>query len=389
MELAQLESRIAFLESQSRRERADTAQLRHRLDLRESEREELLKRITSLETELAGLKSEGQRLAIIDNKIEQVRTDTLTVFESHQKQQKQAMKEVERIQAAETGNQARALNDLRREIDRSRDLDELITLARTETDRLGNVLASFQDRLEVLAKQNDEQLRAISYLEEQRRSDLKRTSEIQNEVTDLFKRINLQISKIDLLEDQIPQFGQFQLALEQNREVIQNDLERSQHQMTQIERQVRSWEELSQTVFRRLDEYENRMQRYAEQYQINQKSLESLKVFEERIVREQREFTEMQRLNFDRHQSRLEDYEKSHEEKLRQQNISMDQQINDIRKDVKTFLNTFIDFSPQIEILQQHFNLLLKILEEDALSRTIAAKEWHARFEQLAIESER
>jgi hypothetical protein len=32
--------------------------------------------------------------------------------------------------------------------------------------------------------------------------------------------------------------------------------------------------------------------------------------------------------------------------------------------------------------------MLLRIVEEDALSRSLSAKEWQSRFEQLAIEED-
>jgi len=386
MEFAQLERRITFLDSQYRRERADLAQLRQRIDLREGEREEVMKRIESLEAELTSMKSEKQRMDLLENKIERLKTELVTSVDNQQKKHRQTLKDVERAHAVEVETQARAINDVRREIGRGQNLDELITLARTETERQSSILTAFQDRLEMLAKQNDEQLRSISYLEEQRRSDVKRLGELQNEITDLFKRLNLQTSKIDLLEDQIPQFSQFQIALERTRETIQAEIERSQHQLAQIDPQIRSWEKLSEQVLSRLDEYEARLKRYAEHYQLNQKSLEGLEIFQERLSREQKEFMELQRLAFDRQQQRLETFEETQEKALRDQKLDVDEKLSEIMKEIKHFQSSIVDVTPQIETLQNQFNLLLRIFEEDTIARTIAAKEWQAQFEQLATE---
>jgi chromosome segregation ATPase len=388
MEFAQLESRISFLDSEYRREKADLAQLRHRLDLSEGEREELLKRIEALEAELLAHKSETQRINLLETKIERFKTEVMSALENQQTKQRQVVKEVERSRNAEMESHTKAINEIRREVERSRNLDELITLARTETERQSGVLISFQQRLDTLARQIDEQLRSISYLEEQRRADAKRVSELQAETPDLFKRINLQSSKIELLEQQIPQFGQFQLALEENREAIKVEVERVQYQMAQVDRKLKQWDELSASLLRRLEEYESRMERYAEHYQMNRKSLETLENFQEKLYREQREFIELQRLAFDRQQSKLQEWEAIQEKSIRDQAIEAEKRINEIIKSVKEFQLGFKDVLPRLETQQRQLTLVLKIAEEDALARTISAKEWQTRFEELATEDE-
>ena len=240
MEYAQLESRIQFLDSEYRREKADVAQLRQQLALSENERTELVKRIEALEAELLSYKSESQRINILETKLERTKNEMMTALADQKERQRQALRDADQTRQVELAPHTRAINEIRREVERSRDLDELITLARTETERLSASQVGFQHQLDQLAKNIDEQLRSITYLEEQRRVDSKKSGDLQHEITDLYKRINLQVSKVELLEQQIPQFGQFQIALEQNREVIRAEVERSHHQIAAIERHVKS-----------------------------------------------------------------------------------------------------------------------------------------------------
>jgi len=384
MEFAQLESRISFLDSEYRREKADLAQLRHRLELREGERAELLKRIEALEAELLASKSESQRINLVETKIERFKTEVMSALENQQVKQRQALKEIEQSRLNEMSSHTKAINEIRREVERSRNLDELITLARAETERQNGILISFQQRLDTLARQIDEQLRSTSYLEEQRRADAKRVSELQAETPDLFKRINLQTAKIELLEQQIPQFGQFQIALEANREAIRVEVERVHYQMAQVERKLKQWDELSESLQRRLNEYESRMERYAEHYQLNRKSLETLQNFHDQIHREQREFIELQRLVVDRQQNKFQEWATVQEKSIRDQAIEADKRITDIIKSVKEFQERYKTVLPRLEAQQRHLTLLLRIAEEDAIARAISAKEWQDRFEKIA-----
>ena len=130
------------------------------------------------------------------------------------------------------------------------------------------------------------------------------------------------------------------------------------------------------------------MERYAEQYQINRRSLEDLQSFREQLVREQREFIELQRLAFDRQQSKLQEQETVQEKIIRDQGVEVEKQVNELNKVVKASQVTLETLPLQLEKQQKLLTLLLRMAEEDAITRSNSARDWHARFEQLATEGE-
>jgi hypothetical protein len=66
--------------------------------------------------------------------------------------------------------------------------------------------------------------------------------------------------------------------------------------------------------------------------------------------------------------------------------LEIEQKLNEVTKEVSKFQNPFPDIFKRLEELQAQLTMLLRIAEEDVISRSIAAKEWQARFEQLATE---
>jgi chromosome segregation ATPase len=386
MEYAQLESRISFLDTEYRREKSELAQLKHQLELSEAEKEEMSKRIEALEAELLEIKTHLSKIESLEGIIERFKGEMLNALEEQRLTQKRVLKDAERARAIELDSHTKAINEIRRKLEQQRNLDELVTLARTETDRQGAVLVSFQQRLDNLAKQTDEHLRSVSYLEEQRRTDTKRISELKVETTDLFKQTAMQLSKIELLEQQIPQFGQFQAELAKVKESIRAEVERAQYQHARVERTVKSWDTLSETVQRRLEEYEARMERYAEQYQRNLKALEELQSFQERLKRDQHEFMELHRLNADRQKNQFEEWQSVQEQTLRKQALESERKMADMLKKIEKLEKDLTDTVIDLPDLRNQITLLLKIAEEDAIHRTIAARDWQVRFEQLATE---
>ena len=390
MEYAQLESRISFLDSEYRREKANLAQLRHKLELSEAEKAEMEKRIGELETELLEVKALSPKVTMLEGIIERFKGEMLTALEDQRLKQKQSLKDAERSRSIEMEVQTRAIKEVRQEVERNRNLDELITLARAETERQAAVLISFQQRLDNLAVQTDEHVRSVSYLEDQRRTDAKHINELKADTTDTFKKLALQVSKVELLEQQIPQFGRFQSELEKVKEGVRAEIERIQYQQAQVDRGVKRWENLSETMQRRLDEYETRMERYAEHYQRNLKALEALQGFQEQMKRDQHEFMELHRLNSDRQKNQLEEWQATYEQAARKRMLESERKQDEMLRQVEKLQAEMKALAVQISPFEEQFTLMLQIAEEDALSRAIAARDWQVRFEQLATgESER
>ncbi len=388
MEYAQLESRISFLDSEYRREKAELAQVRHKLELTEAEKAEMTRRVEELETELLNVKTELSKIGALEGMIDRFKDEMTAALEDQRLQQKRILKDAARARTIELESYIKSIAEVRHELERTRSLDELITLARTETDRQGATLVSFQQRLDNMAKQNDEQLRSLSYLEEQRRTDAKHISELTAETSDLFKRTKLHLSKIELLEQQIPQFGQFQTELAKVKENVRGELERTQYQHAQVERTLKTWDARAEALQRRLDEYEARMDRYAEQYQRNLKALESLQGFQEQLKRDQHEFMELHRLNANRQKNQLEEWQSAREQNTHQQMLETERKLAEMLRQIQGMQNDLDHATQELPLLKQQLTLLLKIIEEDVMNRAITARDWQVRFEQLATSDE-
>jgi chromosome segregation ATPase len=384
MEYAQLESRISFLDSEYRKEKAELAQVRQKLEVATAEKNELTNRVETLEAELGEMRSQLSKVAMLENVIDHFKGEMKVALDEQQTQQKRALKDAERSRTIELESYVKSIADVRHELERQRNLDELISLARAETDRQAGVQVSFQQRLDTIAKQNDDQLRSISYLEEQHRTSIKHITELSAETADLFKQAKLHLSKIELLEREIPQFGQFQHALSKVQENVAAETERIQYQQAQVDRTLKTWGESREEWQRRLDEYETRMERYAEHYQRNLKALESLQAFQEQLQRTQHEFIELQRLNNDRQKGQLETWQSEQEQTLRQTSMETTRMLSELQRQINQVESTLKETTDALPILRKQNMQILKIIEEDVMSRAMAARDWQVRFEDLA-----
>jgi chromosome segregation ATPase len=278
----------------------------------------------------------------------------------------------------------KTLNELRREVDKTRRFDEQISLTRTEFERLNKTISTLHASLDKLSKQLDERTRAARYLEEQRNIDARRLGELQAELPTLHKAADANLSKLQMLEQQLSQFGKYEIALEEVREDLRRHREHMDFQTAQRERQMKNWTEMAESQARRMDEYEGVMEKYAQQYQHNKRALTSLQDFQERLQREQHQAEELQRLAEERQRSEMDKLQAGYGQRWQKQNMEWKAHADGLQKEIDTLKERSEKITKFNQTIEKQMTLLLQIIEEDVQARAIAAQEWQQHFEHLA-----
>jgi chromosome segregation ATPase len=221
-------------------------------------------------------------------------------------------------------------------------------------------------------------------VEDQRRADTLRLAELQAEMPNLHKKIESSLTKVQLVEQKIPQFGQYQAALNEVREDIRRHREHMDFQMAQRERVMKDWSDAAASIERRMDEYKGLMEKYAEHYQLNRRALESLQDFQERLQREQHKAAELQRLAEDRQQAEMEKWRAEYEQRWKKQSMEWKPNFADLQKNMDALQKRVDEMVKLSQTVKNQMELILQIIEEDIQNRTLTAQDWQQRFEELA-----
>jgi chromosome segregation ATPase len=359
------------------------ARLQQRLESQAFELQEQARQIQKLEEKLARLPAKPAA-APLDEQILTLKSEILQIIEAQYTRRQQNFKDVNNAMLAQLEGFARTLHELRREIDKTQRYDEQILLARTEVERVNRGVSEFEVRLNQLGKQFEERIRGIAYLEEQRRVDSNRLAELSGELPGLHKKIEASMAKAQLIEQQIPQFGQYQAALDQIREDIRRHREHMDFQMAQRERLMKNWNESADALQRRADDYKGLMDKYAEHYQLNKRALESLQELQERLQRDQHRASELQRLTEDRLQTEIQKWQADYEQRWKKQSLEWKPTFTDLQKNMESLQKQVEEMVKLSQSVNKQLDLLLQIIEEDVHARTAAAQDWQRRFEVLA-----
>jgi chromosome segregation ATPase len=275
------------------------------------------------------------------------------------------------------------LNEMRRELDALPRYDQPIALARVEVERLGKEVATFQGELEQLRKKAEQPGQALSYLEDQRREDARRLGEVQLELPKLRQQIEANVNKIQLVERHIPQFGQYQIALDEIRDDIRRYREYMDYQLAERERQLKKWMDIANTQEQGRTKFEEMVKKYEEHYQLNKRALDSLQDFRERLEREYHQSQELQRLAENRLRAEIEKWRVESEHLWKKQSVEWKPHVVDLERELETLEKRVGEVEKFNRVIAKQMDLVLQIIEEDIQTRTVAAHEWQRRFEEI------
>ena len=383
MEQNQLSQMINWLDKAHQRDRTELHQLQQRVETLVQERQEQAKRITELEAELAAVHPRIERIAQIEGFFERFKHEINTLLERSETRRQQAMRDSDKVRQVEIENIAQAINEVRKEVEQYRRYDEDIVANRADTQRLGESIARLQQQVLEISKSKDEPVRSITYLEEKRQQDSKLIAQLQAQTSDLLKRIELQVSRIQQLEQFPPRIPELRTSIDEIRQQQSSELERIQFQEAQRERQVKSWQQEAELHRQRMEEFGQQLERYAEQYHRIKKAIGELQEFKEGIQRQQHETTELQRLAENRQRSELEEWRAEEERSRNEFEMKWDHHWSDYEHAIAELAERIPPLEKQNQEYAGRLNLLLKMAEEDAHMRAIATRDWQTRFEEL------
>jgi chromosome segregation ATPase len=374
---------LADLEQKYQEAQGTIARLQQRLESQAYELQEQSHKIQLLEDAVAQFKTQSARAPQLDEK-EHLKAELLQIFEQRYGRRPASIPEGSALLSQQLDSHTQALHELRREVEKTQRYNEQIELARTEATRLNKEVRQFQADLEGLRKHVDERVKLLTFIEEQNRTNARNLAQLQAELPDLHRRLEANLAKIQLIEQQTPQFTKYEASLDSIREEIRRHREHMDFQAAERERQLKNWNELASTSEQRLKQNERLMEKYAEHYQLNKRALETLQDFQERLQRDQHHFGELQRLAEERQRAELEKIRADYEQRWKKQNMELEPQFGDVQKSIQTIQERLAELTKLHQTLENQMSMVLQILEEDALARASAINAWQERLEAIA-----
>lgn len=375
-ELNELRKRVEWLDEERRKAQRKLAEVEQRTLLQDREAAAREQRIQDLERQLANVSAQLTRIPQVDAQLVQFKDDMVKMIEQYDRRRIEAEKELDRLRRVEHESTTREIADLKKELLPIPRMEQDLKLRQAEDARLANLIGVQQNALTPLRAQVEAAERSVAFFEEREKQTSRGLAEVQAALLEINKKWEPIQSRLDILSDSVAktQTG-IQAATEAQtklRDSIKDWSEQVQIGEHERNQRLANWQ-------RAMDEHDASLQRFVQewvkfnnQYNESRTAVEQLRALQGHLEQQQREASELIRVESKRMESRWEQFIQEDNKKWR--NVEADrqqrQQILD-RRD-RQFQEQLQALQEALEKLQQDREQLWRVHSAQAE----AIKKW-------------
>jgi chromosome segregation protein len=325
MELTQATQTIKWLDEERRRDKALIAALQEQAQGREQQLAQQAAQIQELQTALAGIRGVLSQVTEFGQLVSNYRDELILQMDQREETRRKEQAESDRLRRMEYEALTVNMNRLEKELRVLPQYDEVMNALRAENQRLSETLQRQDVSVADLSKRSDDRIQAVTYLEEQRRVDNRRIVDLEQDTTELHKRIEVLAKKLPLLEDTLrKQTTRIDEAIQETKK-YEKPIEELRISDFQREQKMKQYLDQGEQVAREMERIRAQTQGFLEQQQLVKRALERMEIFQARLEKRQNEVAEMQRVAEDRVKRQWEEWQDEQDKQQKKRNVIIEE----------------------------------------------------------------
>ncbi len=304
MDLEQLTKRLEWLDEERRKDKNTISALEERLASVEKNITHQLQQTNEISGDVARMFALESRITDLEGELAKVRVDLGRSIEAVEKQRSEHDRDVQKIRQGDVERLYKAEQENHLFSGKLEEIKKALDLRKDEEIRLNRSIEDLRKVVELSANSNDEVKRSFKILEDSRRTDAKRLTDLTGEVAAFRKRLEEQRGKQDVFSETLRKIDL------KTTELQNTDSERRQAQLAFIEKQNmssverdrvwRDWQLRFDEIDKKSGVLDTQIQSLENTIRAVKRSQDMLDDVTQRFERRINEITEMQRLNEDR-----------------------------------------------------------------------------------------
>jgi hypothetical protein len=367
MDLTQLSQMVAWLDEEHRRDREELAKLDQRLQSMVVENQQQARRIQELEGRLASTAAQLSRFTQVDQSLQQLKTEMVVMLDKQAEARMQSERDVERARMSDREASSRGLAELRKELMRLGRIEEELTTRQAEDQRLSEMTLALRQSISNLSKDLDDRTRAMPYMVEQRAQDNKRIAQIQGENVELLKRTDALAGKLPLHEEHLQHLDRDLQRIrpipDQLRQEQQVFIEAQKVGEVERVRQMVQWEQEFAQQRDLIEKQSTRLRDFSAGYEVAARAVKALEEFQGRVIREQKQVAELQRLAEERQRKELAEWQGENEQRWKKEMLRWDYAWQEQHKINQRLTDRFAPIEKDAALTRRELEALWRLQE--------------------------
>jgi chromosome segregation ATPase len=389
MEFEQLQKKVQWLDDERRKDKNIISNLQEQIERSEGKLTASLQANDDLLADITHLKTIISRMDNYEDSLVNHRSEIQKQLNTLEKQTGQRDNEMMSVLRAEIHAYDGYLEDIRSELAVTRELKKEMAARVTEEDRLARQVDELRIDLEETRRNEEDQSRLYRVIEDGRRQDSKRISDVQGEIGALRKRYEENRGKLEIneistkkLENRVNEL----ITTEQDR-ISRQDAIQEKQALLDVERESiwKDWETRFSTIEKQAVDVEDQIQSLDSTYMAVKRTQDAVDDLIGRVERRINEVAEIQRLAEERFRQEWTTFKADDQKRWANMTLSEDEQRSEINRRLERAIDriTYIE-----DILQQLQDSLIHIneLNSKSISSLLSVvHEWVSAYERSGL----
>lgn len=370
VEMGEIISRLDWLDEERRQSAKKIGELEQRVTFQERELKGRDLRIQDLERQVANLGAQLARLPQVDTKLQQFRDETVRLIEQYDQKRVSALEELERLRRVENEMQVREIAQINKDLTTIPRIHDNLQLREAEEERLAHLIGVLQNRVTELSGRMETFPRSITYLEETERQNARNISALQtsvHEVTrrfeDINSRLDISAGAVKRVEVAVEGFSKVQEEVRQTLKTWTEQIQLGEYERNQ---KLEGWQRTLQEQKAQIDQFKGEWIKFADQYKEARMAVQSLSPWQKQIEQQQRETSELTRVELGRMQTRWDNFLGENDKRWKNFQVDDEQHWNAAARKDKEVQETLFQIQTQLDDIRQDKDMLWKVQSAQA-----------------------
>lgn len=386
MEIEQIIKQVDWLDDERRKDKLKVGALEERLAALETNVSPLSHLIKENHTEITRLAAMLTRIESIEEHLLQLRVDTKAQFEERDKIERKRYDDNEKMRRTDVVRLDTTVVELRKDLEQIPELKRSIKVRIDEESRLARLIDEVRGRIDSLRRSEEEYTRTIRLMDDGRRQDAKRLTDLTGEMTAVRKRVDDQSGRVELAANTLKKIetrlNELSAVEAERREAIAGFLDNQALREVERERVWKEWQARFQTIESQTTDLENTLQALEATDRAVKRSQQLVEDLSQKVERRINEITEIQRLAEERFRQEWVTFKADDQKRWTNYTLTLEEQRNESLRQYDKLTEKVTLIEDTIQEVQDLMSQMNEQTEKRLQSLLAVAHEWTTAFER-------
>ncbi|GAP22874.1 hypothetical protein [Leptolinea tardivitalis] len=388
MDLEQLNKKIEWLDEERRKDKTTIAMLIDRLTSLEASIVSASQEVKTIQTETSRITSLTGKFEQIDSAISTLRIELTKNIELIDKARIDQNREIEKTRSKEIDTINKNLAELRKNLEAINEIRRNLQVRQEEEFRLNRLLGETDKKIADISHGDEEYKRTLRLLEEGRRQDSKRLSDLLGEVTAIRKRQDEQRGKVDMTTDSVRKLemrvAELLTAETERRQIVNAFIEKQSLQQVERDRTWKEWQDRFSAFEKQTTTIDTQLQTLEAMQRAVKRSQDTFDDITQKFDRRINEITEMSRINEDRFRQEWSGFKNDDQKRWTNYSLSQEEQFRELMRQLEKYQERIV----KLEDLSADINDMITQINEETQKRlqalVLMSHSWAEEFNQVS-----